>query len=337
MYETQVLRCGRTDCIGGTCSALVVSRNMIRKLRLTTLTITGLILMMATTTRANELPVKERRVSAKVAERLRLAARALRFVKRAVPYAGNQLPALLATKGNSYFRSEMARELWIPARVPSTQKLADSDKLAAQAAVIACTRGGRCGENAALAFHYLKGLGTNQTITSAGVKGVDHAFVLIGDLKKDPLREIVVVDPWVTKAQPILFSDFVFKKKRSEIEAFDVAQKLTKEEAKRSRQARRTLTRALRKSLKESPHPSQTKTVQDPSALPGIWNQSSSAHYKFRYLVRDGWRLKPLRLTSVFTKIYPYAPPEKVRRTLWQKITSRRRTGRTTTRSRARR
>ncbi len=265
--------------------------------------------LLATTSVAfgQELPPKEREVSAKVAKRLQLAAQAIRFVKRGIPHSGNQSSALLATQGNSHYRMRLARQTSVGSRVPEMAGMASKDRLAAKGAVIACTSGGNCGENATLALHYLKGLGIEgQTFTKAGVKGVDHAFVLIGDLKNDPLHEIVVVDTWVTKAQPLLYTDFVFQKGRDGIRTFDVAKNISKEEGNRTRQNRRKMTRGLRKSFKSSPSPLMTQTTTKINDIPGVWNQVHAAKYKFSYTTKDSSnKLKKVRFTQAFAKDIP--------------------------------
>lgn len=262
--------------------------------------------LVANSASAQSLPDKEREVSPKVAERLRLASQALRFVRKGIPFSGNQQEALLKTQGNSHYRMKLTRSTSVGGRVPEMSGLAAKDRLAATSATIATTCGGNCGENASLALHFLKGLGSKQTFTKAGVQGVDHAFVLIGDIKNDPFHEIVVVDAWVTHPQPLLYSDFVFKKERSLIKTIEVALPTTKAAANETRQARRTMTRGLRKSFKANPSPLMTQTTTKPNDLPGVWNQSHAANYKFKYVVRgESGKLKPVRLTYAFAKDIP--------------------------------
>ena len=109
-----------------------------------------------------------------VAARLKLAAQAIRFVKRGIPKAGNQHEHVYDTKGNSYYRTQATRTTRIGNRVesPALKALASKDPLAAKAATIAATSGGNCGEHSVLAMHYLSGLDTGQTLTRAGVQGV---------------------------------------------------------------------------------------------------------------------------------------------------------------------
>ncbi len=298
--------------------------------------------LVATSASAQELPEKQREVSPKVAERLRLASQALRFVRKGIPFSGNQQVALQKTQGNSHYRMQLTRSTSLGARVPGMAGLASKDRLAAQSATIACTGGGNCGENATLALHFLKGLGSAQTFTKAGVQGVDHAFVLIGDIKKDPFHEIVVVDAWVTNPQPLLYSDFVFKKERSQIRTFEVALPSTKAKAQETRQARRAMTRGLRKSFKANPSPLMTKTTTKVSEIKGVWNQAHAANYKFKYVVKgEGGKLKPVRLTHALAKDIPAEFKKRhrttPRTTQRARVVRPRAAGTTRTRTRARR
>ncbi len=207
-----------------------------------------------TQTKKKDEFAKERIVSPKVAERLRLAAQTIRFVKRAVPEAGNQKDSIERTDGNSYKRLRVTRNTNVATRVPALADLAASDHVASRAAVIACTGGGNCNEIAMMSFQYLKGRGVNHTITRAGSEGLDHLFVLIGDLKHDKPSEIVVVDPWVTHPQPLLLTDFKFAHKDHPLQVFNVEKPSTKERGQKSRQARRTMTKALAASFKAKPN-----------------------------------------------------------------------------------
>ncbi len=272
---------------------------------LTPLLVLAIAFGAASTALAQELPPMEREVSPKVAKRLQLAAQAIRFVKRGIPNSGNQQEALIKTQGNSHYRMRLARSTSVASRSPENAGLASKDPLAAKSAVIACTSGGNCGENATLALHFLKGLGSGQTLTMAGVEGVDHAFVLIGDLKNDPLHEIVVVDTWVTHSQPLLYTDFVFKKDRSQIRTFETATTKGKEEGNKTRQNRRKMTRALRASFKKNPSPLMKQTTAKPNDLPGIWNQPHAAEYKFSYVTKEGNTKTRVKFTQAFAKDIP--------------------------------
>ena len=159
---------------------------------------------------AQKTSVKE--VSPKVAERLKLAARAIRFAEKAIPFAGNQHEALFATEGNSLNRTKVTRSQEMRRRSSAAQTATrtGNDTLAAGAATIACTAGGNCGEYSKMSMHYLAGLNSGQTITRASVQGVDHAFVLIGDLKNDTPHENVVADAWVTHGKPVLWTCLLY-------------------------------------------------------------------------------------------------------------------------------
>ncbi len=265
--------------------------------RISTIFLVALLTLPATEAAADDREVVHSEVSPKVAARLKLAAQAIRFVKRGIPKAGNQHEHVYDTKGNSYYRTQATRTTRIGNRVesPALKALASKDPLAAKAATIAATSGGNCGEHSVLAMHYLSGLDTGQTLTRAGVQGVDHAFVLIGDLKNDPLHEIVVVDAWVTNPQPLLYSDFSFKKERSKILTFDVVKKV----GNTTRQARRALTRGLRASFAKRPEPLLKKTTADHKNLKGLWFQEHASQKNHKYQVKGSkGALKNVKLTS---------------------------------------
>jgi hypothetical protein len=265
--------------------------------RISAIFLVTLLMVPATEAAADDREVVHSEVSPKVAARLKLAAQAIRFVKRGIPKAGNQHEHIYDTKGNSYYRTQATRTTRIGNRVesPALKALASKDPLAAKAATIAATRGGNCGEHSVLAMHYLSGLDTKQTLTRAGVQGVDHAFVLIGDLKNDPLHEIVVVDAWVTNPQPLLYSDFSFKKERSQIRTFDVVKNV----GNKTRQARRALTRGLRASFAKRPEPLLKKTTADHKNLKGLWFQEHASNKNHKYQVKgSNGKLKPVKLTS---------------------------------------
>jgi hypothetical protein len=304
--------------------------------RISSIFLVLLLALPASQAAADSREVVVTEVSPKVAERLQLAAKAIRFVKRGIPKAGNQHEHVYDTKGNSHFRMIATRRTSIGSRVqsPELKALAAKDRLAASAATIAATKGGNCGEHSVLSMHYLSGLNTGQTLTRAGVEGVDHAFVLIGDLKKDPLHEIVVVDPWVTNPQPLLYSDFSFKKERSKIKTFDVVKNV----GNKTRQARRALTRGLRASFAKNPEPLLKKTVADTKDIQHLWYQEHASQKNHKYTVKgkDG-KVKPVKFTSA-VKIKEAGEPA-VKRTTHRvrpPVVGNRTPARTTTRTRTR-
>ena len=262
-----------------------------------------------TKTKQKDEFAKERIVSPKVAERLRLAAQAIRFVKRAVPEAGNQLDSLERTGGNSYKRMRVARNTNVVTRVPSMGDLAATDHEASRAAVIACTGGANCNGVSMMSFQYLKGRGVDHQITRVGTKGLDHLFVLIGDLKHDKRSEIVVVDPWVTHPQPLLLTDFLFAGKEHPLQVFNIEKPSNKKRGQKSRQARRTMTKALAASFKAKPNKNLVAKL-DPRIQKKkkgeFWKNpfSSRAEMRFRYTVATKVNgkevLQPVKFTHPF-------------------------------------
>jgi hypothetical protein len=133
--------------------------------------------------------IHDKKVSAHAMTRLSLAADAIGATKRAIAHQGNQVPSLKATQMNSYQRMRVMRtdELW--EYTPEAKALAAKNKEADVAARADIAHGGNCGEHAYVAFHYLREHAAGEPINyMASV--IDHAFVIIGDLKNDAANEM---------------------------------------------------------------------------------------------------------------------------------------------------
>ncbi|MEQ8972635.1 MAG: hypothetical protein RIE73_19840 [Coleofasciculus sp. C1-SOL-03] len=78
--------------------------------------------------------------------------------------------------------------------------------------------GGNCGEHAQVAFDYLRVKAVGETINMSAKQGLDHAFVLIGDLPTESDPDIVVADPWPTQATATTWEDhFAYTSDRQQI------------------------------------------------------------------------------------------------------------------------
>ncbi|MFZ5479775.1 MAG: DUF4157 domain-containing protein [Myxococcota bacterium] len=163
------------------------------------------------------LPEKE--VSSGAMRRLELAKAAIDHTKEVLSFgAGNQYDALQATNFNSYFRMKAMRdpECWILA--PSVRKLASQHPDALTAAKADLAKGGNCGEHAQLGFDYLRATAVGETINRCDVKGLDHAFVILGDVKKEGGSALTVCDPWPTDPTACLWEDhFAYRPDKKEI------------------------------------------------------------------------------------------------------------------------
>src|SRR6185295_18301095 len=149
-----------------------------------------------------------------------MAADAIAATKKAIQHQGNQIPSLQSTKLNSAFRLTVMRskDCWEYTTAESKQLALENDE-ADVAAKADLAHGGNCGEHASVAFHYLRLHAKGQPIQHAAKAGLDHAFVLIGDLKADTDADIAVSDPWPNNPTACLWEDhFAFTPDRKKIE-----------------------------------------------------------------------------------------------------------------------
>ena len=161
----------------------------------------------------------KKKVSGGSMKRLALAREAIAHTKSVFEFgAGNQASALKATKMNSYFRMKVMRDMSYWELAPSVRDIAMANRPALTAAMADIAKGGNCGEHATVAFDYLRVKASGQKIQKSAVEGLDHAFVLIGDLGSDTDAQITVSDPWPTNPTATLWEDhFAFTPDRSKI------------------------------------------------------------------------------------------------------------------------
>jgi hypothetical protein len=147
-------------------------------------------------------------VSGKAMHRLGVAADAINATKKAIPHQGNQVPALKATKMNSYHRLRVMRDerAW-EYTTPESQTLAWQNPEADFAAKADLAHGGNCGEHAFLAYHYLRLHAKGEKIAVSSSGDLDHQFAVVGDQAKESPSEMVVSDPWVMKPTACLWED----------------------------------------------------------------------------------------------------------------------------------
>jgi hypothetical protein len=150
----------------------------------------------------------KKKVSAGAGKRLTWAKEGIEHTKSVLSYgAGNQKEALAASNFNSYFRMSAMRdnECWEIA--PSVRALASQNPDAFTAAKAELAKGGNCGEHAQLGFQYLRTAAIGETINRVDVEGLDHAFVIMGDVKAEDDASLVVCDPWPTGPTACLWED----------------------------------------------------------------------------------------------------------------------------------
>jgi hypothetical protein len=100
---------------------------------------------------------------------------------------------------------------------PEAAALAAKNKEADVAARADIAHGGNCGENSWVAYHYLREHAAGETINRVSPSYIDHAFVIIGDLKKDSDTDLAVSDPWVNKPVACTWDDHFAKGPREEL------------------------------------------------------------------------------------------------------------------------
>lgn len=161
---------------------------------------------------------KDKHVSQETLVRLQMAQSAVNMTKSVLKFgAGNQVKALRATKFNSFYRMQLARDPSLWTVDPSVSDYLDTDPLAFKAARAYVAQGGNCGEHSMLTYQFLKKLAKGRQLNRIEVKGVDHAYVLIGDLtlkengeQKESDAQIAVADAWPTTAVATLWEDHYF-------------------------------------------------------------------------------------------------------------------------------
>lgn len=166
------------------------------------------------------LPVKN--VPEKAFGRLQVAHDAIQATKKVMNFgAGNQDQALRASRMNSYFRLRVMRDPACWEIAPEVIPIARANPEALYAAKADLAHGGNCGEHAWVALHYLREHAAGEHIQASAKSGLDHMFVLIGDLAKETDAEIAVSDPWPTRATACLWEDhFAYTPDRSKIEDY---------------------------------------------------------------------------------------------------------------------
>lgn len=152
------------------------------------------------------VPIK--RVSAKAAKRLSLAADAIAATRRAIHFQGNQTDSLKATKLNSWWRTKAMRDADCWEMTPEAASLASKQPSSLVAAKADILHAGNCSEYASVAFHYLREHAVGETIQRTSKKGLDHVWALIGDVKKEPASEVAVADGWVNEPLACLWEDY---------------------------------------------------------------------------------------------------------------------------------
>jgi hypothetical protein len=221
---------------------------------------------------------KKKKISSSAMKRVKLAEEAIDHTKNVFKYgAGNQAEALKKTKFNSYYRLKVMRDssYW---NIDKTVKpLATSNPDALTAAKADIARGGNCGEHASVAFNYLRVNAVGEKINKAKVKGLDHAFVLMGDTDTEKDDEIGVSDPWPTQATATIWEDhFAYNPDRSKL---NIRNSVTGDgkNVKSVIAAGLSLSDSGKKSLKKDLNKKETKKIIKDDLGDWIWSHENSA------------------------------------------------------------
>jgi hypothetical protein len=243
--------------------------------------------------RGNEddaLPKKE--VSSVAETRLGLAKQAITATKAVMSFgAGNQVEALRNTRLNSMARLQVMRDDKYWEVAPEVRRIAAANPEAMIAAKADLAHGGNCGENAWVAYHWLRLHGAGQHIQVSAKEGLDHAFVLIGNIQGDDKdSDIAVSDPWPTRARACLWEDhFAYTPDRGKIE--DYASMVADGESKKS-----AIAAGLRLSAEGQAYvqaqasQAETEQVVGEARERHLWDHpnTEAAGHKFNYVNRDG-------------------------------------------------
>jgi hypothetical protein len=226
----------------------------------------------------------EKKVSPKAYHRLSLAAEGIAATKKVIQHQGNQVPALKATKMNSKYRLQVMRDdrCWDFTTAESRQ-LASEHQEAAVAAKAELAHGGNCGEHAWVAYHYLRLHAKGQPIQYSAKTGLDHAFVIVGDVKSEKDNELVVSDPWPNNPTACLWEDhFAFTADRTKIENYQ-SQVADGKSYKAAIAAGLKLSAYGERMVRKADSDEQTTKQTDDAHANHFWDHDDAASEKFEY------------------------------------------------------
>ena len=144
-------------------------------------------------------------VDAETFKQLGRAARAIKWARERVPYAGNNRSDVVATHGESRARVSVIRKIFDR----FITQPSDHERRLARAALGAVACAGNCGELNALTYTYLTSIEPDPTrpILFVESKAYGHDFTLIGNPNQLRQDQVVVADAWPTHPQAARLSD----------------------------------------------------------------------------------------------------------------------------------
>lgn len=236
----------------------------------------------------------EKRVSSKGMGRLLAAQMGIEETKKLIPQgAGNQKEALEQTNFNSYFRMQTMRDAGSWDITPEAAELAKQYPQALTAAKARQAGGGNCGEHAQIAFDYLRRMLPGDRVAQTDINGLDHAFIMIGDPSKEPASDIVICDPWPSRATACLWEDhFAYQPDPTQVNTRGTAQGDTRDAASEIA-AGLSLNAQGQANIKQSFTPEQTAEEIKKGTSgdhPWIWNHPDAVaeNKTFRYRMAKG-------------------------------------------------
>lgn len=228
------------------------------------------------------LPEKE--VSSKAYARLQVAADGIAATKKVIQHQGNQVPSLKATNMNSKYRliAMRDRSCW-EYTTPESRQLASENKEADVAAKAELANGGNCGEHAWVAYHYLRLHAKGQPIQYSAKSGLDHAFVIVGDVGSDKDNEMAVSDPWPNNPTACLWEDhFAYTPDRGKIQNYQ-SQVADGKSYKAAIMAGLKLSAYGEQMIKKAESDEETKKKTDAWKENHYWNHDDAASTKYDY------------------------------------------------------
>jgi hypothetical protein len=148
------------------------------------------------------------KVSPLVARRIEAASGVIARVRELLPYrSGNNLCDVVRTEGESVSRQYGSRAAAKAIEKYQTGEFDDLDDIALEDALGRIFEAGNCEQQASVAFVELVLAGSNEMINYCETDAEpSHAFVVIGDMKRESAETLVVADSWPAEAAPCLWT-----------------------------------------------------------------------------------------------------------------------------------
>ncbi len=231
-----------------------------------------------------------KKVNAGAMKRIEKAKEAIAHTKSVISFgAGNQYEALKASNFNSYYRMQAMRDMECWELDSSVRQLANKHPNALTAAMADLAGGGNCGEHAQIGYDYLCATMPGETVSQCDKEGLDHAFVIMGDIKTEADNSLAVCDPWPTAATACLWEDhfaFVADKTKLNVRQSERASgENVKEVIARGLKLSAKGLEMIKQKMSEADTEKQLKegTSRENGAHPWIWRHAPTASTEYDY------------------------------------------------------